>query len=134
MRSAVAAIIAGLAGWILIGTALDVALRLWLPGYARAEPTLVFTLGMKIARLSIGALTSLGAGALVRAIAPGSRPAPWIVGLLMVALFVPAHVHLWNRFPIWYHLTFLLTLAPLLALGAWLISRGTGKFSAEERV
>jgi len=82
-----------------------------------------FTLGMEIARLVMAAVTSLAAGAATGAIAPASRLAPWIVGLVLVALFVPAHVHLWDRFPLWYHLTFLLPLAPLVALGAQLASR-----------
>ena len=84
-----------------------------------------FTLAMKIARLAIAALSSLAAGAAVRAIAPSSRWAPWVVGLVLLALFVPEHIHLWNRFPVWYHLTFLLTLAPLVALGAALLPRKT---------
>lgn len=86
MRRTIAGIIAGLVGWVVIVTVLNWGLRLWLPGYHQAEPTLVFTLGMKIARLAIAAATSIAAGALVRMIAP-SRLAPWIVGLVMVALF-----------------------------------------------
>jgi hypothetical protein len=69
--------------------------------YRLAEHTLVFTLGMKIARLSMAAVTSVATGVLLRAIAPGSRLAPWIVGLVVLALFLPAHIQLWHRFPIW---------------------------------
>lgn len=83
---------------------------------------MLFTLGMKVARLSIAALTSIIAGTLVRAITP-SQLAPWVVGLVLLALFVPDHIHIWNSFPIWYHLTFLITLAPLVVLGAWLAQR-----------
>lgn len=119
MWRTIAGILAGLVAWVLVVTVLNWGLRLWLPGYSQAEPAMLFTLGMEIARLSIAALTSLIAGALVRAIAP-SRLAPWIVGLALLALFVPDHIHIWNKFPIWYHLTFLITLAPLVALGAWL--------------
>jgi hypothetical protein len=124
MRRTIVAIIAGLVGWAVIVTVINWGLRLGLPGYRLAEPTLVFTLGMKIARLTMAAITSIVAGALVRVIAPGSRVAPWIVGLLILALFLPAHIHLWHRFPIWYHLSFLVPLAPLVALGAWLARRG----------
>ena len=123
MRRSIAGIIAGLVAWVLIVTALNWGLRLWLPGYREAEPTLLFTLAMKLARLSIAVVTSIAAGALVRIIAPASRAAPWIVGLAMVTLFVPVHIQLWARFPIWYHLTFLLTLAPLVVLGASLVRR-----------
>jgi hypothetical protein len=121
MRRTIVGIITGLVAWAVIVTAMDWGLRLWLPGYRQAEPTLLFPLGMKIARLVMAAITSLAAGAVVRTIAPASRAAPWIVGLIAVASFVPAHVQLWHRFPLWYHLTFLLTLAPLVALGAWLV-------------
>lgn len=125
MRRTIVSVITGLVAWAVIVTAIDWGLRLWLPGYRQAEPTMVFTLGMKISRLVMAAITSLAAGAIVRVIAPSSRLAPWIVGLITLALFLPAHIQLWHRFPIWYHLTFLLTLAPLVALGAWLVPAGT---------
>jgi hypothetical protein len=123
MWRTIGAIIAGLVGWAVIVTVINWGLRLGIPGYRVAEHTLVFTLEMKIARLAMAAITSVATGVLVRVIAPGSRLAPWIVGLIVLALFVPAHVQLWHRFPIWYHLSFLVPLAPLVALGAWLVSR-----------
>jgi hypothetical protein len=123
MWRTIGAIIAGLAGWAVIVTVINWGLRLAIPGYRLAEHTLVFTLEMKIARLTMAAVTSVATGVLVRVIAPGSRLAPWIVGLAVLALFVPAHVQLWHRFPIWYHLSFLVPLVPLVALGAWLASR-----------
>ena len=124
MWRTIGAIVAGLIGWAVIVTVINWGLRLGVPGYRLAEPTLEFTLGMKIARLTMAAITSIAAGALVRAIAPQSRLAPWIVGLVILALFLPAHIQLWHRFPIWYHLSFLLPLAPLVALGASLVRRG----------
>jgi hypothetical protein len=124
MRRTLAGIIAGLIAWAVIVTVIDWGLRFGLAGYSDAEHTLLFTLGMKIARLSMAAVTSLATGAVVYAIAPRSRLAPWIVGLVIVALFLPAHIHLWHRFPIWYHLSFLLPLAPLVALGAALMRGG----------
>jgi hypothetical protein len=124
MRRTLAGIVAGLIAWAVIVTVIDWGLRFGLTGYTEAEHTLLFTLGMKIARLSMAAVTSLAAGAVVCAIAPRSRLAPWIVGLVILALFLPAHIHLWHRFPIWYHLSFLLPLAPLVALGAALVRGG----------
>jgi len=54
----------------------------------------------------------------VRALAPASRVAPWVTGLIILALFVPVHIQLWSKFPAWYHLTFLLSIVPLVLLGA----------------
>ena len=123
MWRTIAGILAGFVAWVVVVTVLNWGLRLWLPGYVQAEPVMLFTLTMKVARLTIGALSSLAAGAVVRLIAPANRVAPWILGLVMLALFVPDHIHLWSRFPIWYHLTFLITLAPLVALGALFVPR-----------
>jgi hypothetical protein len=38
-------------------------------------------------------------------------------GMILLAGFIPQHISLWDRFPVWYHLTFLLSLIPLTYLG-----------------
>lgn len=118
MARTVLAVIGGLLAWVLIVTLLNFSLRVGLPGYRAAEPAMAFTLAMKLGRLAIAVLTGLAAGAIVRWIAPASKAAPWIVGLVLLVLFAPEHARLWTRFPVWYHLFFLLTLAPLVVLGA----------------
>jgi hypothetical protein len=118
MGRTVASIVAGLIAWIVIVTVLNFGLRAAIPGYHAAEATLQFTASMKAGRLIEAALTSLAAGAVVRLVAPSNRWAPWIVGLVLLALFIPEHVKLWDKFPLWYHLSFLVPLAPLIALGA----------------
>jgi hypothetical protein len=118
MWRTIGGIVAGLVAWLVVVSLINRGLRLWLPGYVTAEPLLQFTLAMKIARLSMAAVTSVVAGMIVRAVAPASRWAPWIVGAVILALFIPSHIGLWNRFPIWYHLSFLVPLVPLVVLGA----------------
>ena len=88
-----------------------------------AERTLQFTLSMKWARLLIAVATSLVAGAVTRWISPLSRRAPLIVGSAVLAMFVPLHIAIWSKFPVWYHLTFLLTIIPAVLVGALLASR-----------
>jgi hypothetical protein len=51
------------------------------------------------------------------------RRAPWILGVALVAVFIPVHVGLWEKFPLWYHATFLVSLLPLTLLGASLFAR-----------
>jgi hypothetical protein len=118
MKRTILAFIAGFVGWVLVVSVLDRCLRIVVAGYAAAEPRMAFTLGMMLARLSIAAITSLIAGAVVMAIAPTSPRVPWALGVVLLAVFVPEHVRLWSLFPLWYHLTFLLTLVPLVLLGA----------------
>ncbi|HEX4159123.1 MAG TPA: hypothetical protein VHY79_11655 [Rhizomicrobium sp.] len=124
MWRAIAGIVAGFVAWWAVATILDIGLRLWLPGYVQAEHAMLFTLPMKIARLSIAVVAAVAAGAVVRVVAPASRWAPWIAGLVLLLLFVPVHAHIWSKFPVWYHLTFLLTLAPLVVIGAHLWPHG----------
>ena len=112
------AVIGGLLAWMVIITLLNFALRIAMPGYHDAEPSFAFDLNMMIGRLTIATLPSLAAGAITRAIAPSSNAAPWIVGLVLLAMFLPVHIRIGARLPLWYHLYFLLTLAPLVWAGA----------------
>ena len=121
MWRTIASIVAGLITWAVVVTLINFGLRAAIPGYHAAEATLDFTLTMKIARLAMAAATSLAAGAVV-AFVDGSRKwAPWATGLVVLAMFLPVHVSLWSKFPVWYHLAFLVPLAPLVALGAALL-------------
>jgi hypothetical protein len=129
MWRTVGSILGGLVAWVVIVTLLNFGLRALIPGYHAAEATLVFSPAMKAGRLIEAALTSLAAGAIVRLIAPSSRWAPWTAGLILLALFVPEHVRLWSKFPVWYHLTFLVSLVPLFAIGAALVPNVPGRES-----
>ena len=118
MGRTIGSIVAGLVAWGVVVTLLNFGLRAAIPGYHAAEATLLFTGAMKAGRLVEAAIASIAAGMAVRAIAPASRAAPWVTGLIILALFVPVHIQLWSKFPIWYHLTFLLSIVPLVLLGA----------------
>lgn len=118
MWRTVASVVAGLVTWVVVVTVLNFGLRAAIPGYHAAEATLQFTLAMKAGRLIEAAVTSLVAGMVVGRVAPASRWAPWITGLIVLGLFLPVHIRLWDRFQVWYHLTFLLTIVPLVLAGA----------------
>ena len=119
----VIAFISALIVWVLVASLLNRLLRMGLPGYTAAEPAMAFTLSMKWARLALGALASVSAGWVLARLAPNARRLPLILGALLLALFLPVHYNLWNKFPIWYHLLFLLTIIPWVMLGARLGAR-----------
>jgi hypothetical protein len=122
MRGAIA-VVAGLVVWFGIATGLDVLLRLALPAYAASEPQFNFTLSMMIARLALpGAVPSIGAGFVSAWIARGDRRVILALIIILLAIFLPAHYRLWEKFPWWYHLTFLGSLVLLTLLGAKLKS------------
>ena len=125
MWRTVASIISGLVAWAVVVTLLNFGLRAAIPGYHEAEATLHFTLAMKLGRLIEAAFASLAAGAVVAWIAPAKTWVPWLVGGVVLAMFLPFHLSHWSLFPAWYHLSFLVPLVPLVGLGAMLVrSRG----------
>jgi len=108
----------GFVVWFAVATVGNLALRWLLPGYAEVEKAMNFSLVMLTARLAVGAVASLAAGAACVIIGRGARAAIYLFALLLLALFVPVHVELWARFPVWYHIVFLGSLVPLVVLGA----------------
>ena len=129
MKRSILACLAGLLAWIVVVTVINRVLRLSLLNYTAAEQTLQFTLGMKWARLLMAIVTSLVAGAVTGWISASSRRAPLIVGSVVLAMFVPLHIAIWSKFPVWYHLTFLLTIIPAVLVGALLPALGNKDLS-----
>jgi len=95
----------------------NLALRLGMPGCALVEPTMQFSSMMLCMRLMVGVAATLTAGMLAGYL-DRSGNAGLLLGALFVLLFSANHVHLWNRFPVWFHLTFLATLLPATVAGA----------------
>ena len=112
------AIAAGFVVWFSVATVGNLAIRWLLPSYAEVEKAMNFSAAMLAARLVVGAVASLAGGAACVAIARSARAAVYIFALLLLALFVPVHVGLWAKFPLWYHIVFLSSLVPLVVLGA----------------
>lgn len=129
MKQSILAVVAGLVVWVLVATLLNFGLRAGIAGYAQAEPAMSFTLGMKVGRLILGALASLAAGAAAGLIAPSKTAPRWVLGAIILAVFIPGHIRIWAKFPVWYHLTFLVTLVPLVVLGAALTRSRSSKSS-----
>jgi hypothetical protein len=115
---------------VVVATLANLLVRALLPGYAAAEPTMSFTLAMMVARLGMGIVSSLAAGFACAAVAHGNGVAVYSCAALIVLFFLPVHYNLWHKFPLWYHVFFLFTLAPLVMLGAALRRRGLGSPAA----
>jgi hypothetical protein len=132
MGKGILGVVAGLAVWMIVVSVAGLLLRAAWPEYVSVADAMKFTFSMKLARLFIGALATLATG-LVTAVIARSRTAILIAGALLLLMFIPQHVMLWDKFPIWYHLTFLLSLVPLTYVGgsgviAW-VTGVRGSFS-----
>ena len=116
----VLAMVAGIVVWIVVASLLNLGLRVTLSGYAAAELDKSFTLAMLLARLVMGVASSLAGGAAAGWIDRPAGPSVWVLAIVLLVAFIPTHVGLWLQFPVWYHLTFLILLAPLTVLGSLL--------------
>lgn len=122
MGRGIAGVIGGLIAWFLVATIGNMLLRLW-PGYAAAEILTTFTFAMMTARLSLSAFSSIGAGYAVAWITKVNGRAVKVLGLVLTMMFLPVHYALWDKFPVWYHGLFLLSLLPLTFLGGALFAQ-----------
>src|SRR5215813_13858245 len=112
MVRTIASIAAALIVWVAVVFVAGLVIRATWPEYVRVAGDMTFTLPMKLARLAIGAAATVAAGG-VAAMLGRTRTTALIAGSVLLAVFIPEHVTLWNKFPIWYHLTFLGSLIPL---------------------
>jgi hypothetical protein len=113
--------IAGIVAWLVVVTAISFALRAADPALAAALNAHTTTAALA-GRLAISFLGSLIGGYLA-ALIGGSRAA-LIAGVLLLAAWGTYHVTMiWDQFPIWYHLTFFVSLPLLSYLGGRLRGR-----------
>src|ERR1700741_427624 len=113
----IGAIVVGVIAWFAMVTAINFGLRFGWAEYASVEKAMPFTLPMMIARLAMSVVASLVSGWIAAAVARGNRSfggAAFLSGLALMGLFVPVHYWVWSKFPVWYHVTFLLSL-PILS-------------------
>jgi len=123
MARGILGVVAGLLTFVAVVAVAGIIMRGAWPEYARVADVMTFTLPMMIARLAIGALATITAGLVTAAIAKRSTLVRLAPGLLLLVAFIPQHMMLWEKFPVWYHLTFLLSLVPLTYLGGRAVSR-----------
>jgi len=118
MLRSILAVIISIVTWFVVATVGNWLLRAFLPGYSEVETDMLFTLPMQFARLALGLISSLLAGLICASIAKRGSHAPKVVAIILVLMFIPVHYSLWPKFPLWYHLFFLITLGPAVLLGA----------------
>ena len=129
MARIVAGAFAGAVAWLAIVTVFNLGLRYGWHDYAAVEKAMTFTVPMMVARLCESGISSILSGA-VAVLVARDRRAAWIAGLLWLLLFLPVHYSVWNRFPVWYHLTFLTSLIVLSVLGGYLVRPRRRMFQA----
>jgi len=115
--SKILGVVAGLVVWLIVVTVAGAVMRLSWPAYASVAAAMTFTLPMLVARLSIGGLATLATGLVTTIVVPQSTITRLMPGVILLIAFIPQHIMLWEKFPVWYHLLFLFSLIPFTYLG-----------------
>jgi hypothetical protein len=126
----VLSVVIGFVVWFTVATLGNFGLRAALPGYVEAEPALSFTLPMLLARLGLGVVNSIVAGFVCAMVLRSQPRTVKFFAIALVVFFLPVHYSLWARFPVWYHMVFLISLAPLVLLGARLARSRVGNIQS----
>ncbi|MDE2597391.1 MAG: hypothetical protein KGL44_10980 [Sphingomonadales bacterium] len=117
----IASVIAGLACFAAVSGMLSLlATHAW-PAYAAAYPHRAYTMAMLIVRLTAGVVAIVCAAALTAALAEQRRPAALWLGITLLAISLPWHIHIWKQYPAWYHLFWFASLIPTALLGERLL-------------
>jgi hypothetical protein len=119
MLRQIGGVVGGVVVWFLIANVGNHVLRVTWPGYSEVEVAKTFTPGMLIARLLLGAISSLCAGFVAVWVTNRSMFAIKSLAGLLLIMFLPV-ITLWERFPPWYHVVFLASLVVVAA--AWWIA------------
>ena len=117
MLRKIAGVIAAPIVWIAVAIVLSFGLRHFYPGYAAVEKARGFTLGMLFARLTVSFISTIAAGATTATIARNNFLWPFIGGIVMLMCFLPDHISIWPHYPVWYHLTFFVSLPVFSVIG-----------------
>ena len=122
MLRQIGGVVAGVATWFLIASVGNSVLRVAWPAYSEVEVAKTFTLGMLMARLLVGAISSFCAGFVTAWITNRSVLAIKSLAGLLVVMFLPV-ITLWEHFPPFYHVIFLASLVVITLFGGLLYPR-----------
>jgi hypothetical protein len=75
-------------------------------------------MGALFSQLALSVVCSICSGLMLRAMATGNRKAWVVLSGLLVATGISVQGSVWTLMPVWYHLAFLILLAPGVRVGS----------------
>jgi hypothetical protein len=106
-------------------------LAVW-PDYAMADPEKAYTLRMLFVRLLVFS-TMIAATSAVAVHVARDRRFAWVAGALILAFSIPPHLYpgyVWDDYPPWYHIVYLLSIVPIAVIGGRLVRPGPAESTA----
>lgn len=106
----VLAVVVALVAWAAVATLVNWVLRAAVAGYRAEELAVSFSFTSQLARLALGVIATAASAIVAVIVSRGSLSAGVVTGCVLLMLFIPVHINLWPKFPVWYHLFFLSSL------------------------
>ena len=115
----VLAVVLAFVAWFVAATLGNFILRAAIPDYRAEEVATSFSLASQVGRLVLGLVSTFAATFVALLIVRRNAMLALAVGCVLFVFFIPVHVSLWAKFPLWYHVFFLAS----LPIGALLFGR-----------
>ncbi len=110
-------VIVGFIVWSILWVGFDAILRAVWSNYNQSAETMNFNSSMLIVPLVISAIVSIISGYLAALISRENSISPIILGVLLLIVGIFVQLGVWDKIPLWYHLTFWILLIPMAILG-----------------
>ena len=115
-------VIVGFIVWSILWVAVDAVLRAVWADYNKSVEAMNFTASMLIVPLVLSAVVSIISGYVAALIAKENAKSPLILGILLLIVGIMVQISVWDKIPLWYHLTFWILLVPMTIIGGRLRS------------
>ncbi len=110
-------IVAGFLVWSILWVGIDAVLKGVWTDYNRSVEAMSFSAAQLVVPLILSAVCSIIAGFVAALIAKENSKSPLILGILLLVVGIFVQIAVWDKIPLWYHLTFWILLIPMTIFG-----------------
>ena len=110
-------VIVGFIVWSVLWVAMDALLRAFWGNYNESVEAMNFSSSMLLVPLILSAVVSLISGYVAALMAKENAKSPLILGIILLIVGIFVQIGVWDKIPLWYHLTFWILLIPMTILG-----------------
>ncbi len=117
MLKIILGVAAGFIVWSILWVGIDAILRSVWTSYDESVKAMTFNSSMLIVPLVLSAAVSIVSGFVAALVSKENSKATLFLGILLLIVGIFVQMSVWDRIPLWYHLTFWILLVPMTVLG-----------------